>query len=219
MLYFAFGLNMIQRDMQLLVPKATPMGRAVLPDHRTIFALHGYTTVIPVAGETTRGLLWEIPDSALEPLDRFENVENGLYHRDTVTIPGLGEALIYVSNERRMGVPRPGVLKKIQDAGLKAGWDSLPLHWHHFSPGMEFRIPGTHRVYSGNTARDVLTKILFENRLGASTVSEWKEWAERDHLDVQAWSDDAFLFSMIAVGAIEYPSVVDGPLTRAAQPA
>jgi hypothetical protein len=43
-----------------------------------------------------------------------------------------------------MGVPRPGDLKKIQDAGLKAGWDSLPIHCHHFSPGMEFRIPGTH---------------------------------------------------------------------------
>jgi hypothetical protein len=55
MLYFAFGLNLIQRDMQLRIPRATPKGRAALPDLRTIFALHGYTTVIPVAGETTRG--------------------------------------------------------------------------------------------------------------------------------------------------------------------
>lgn len=77
-LYFAYGSNMSERQMQSRVPGAVLVGRAMLPNHEFLFS--GYSK--PWGGATANvrrkmrssvfGVVWVLPPGGKAKLDRFE---------------------------------------------------------------------------------------------------------------------------------------------------
>ena len=75
------------------------------------------------------GAIWNVSDSDLTRLDRYEGVAGGLYRRESVTV--MAEDLpfdvhLYIENYDDHGMPRPDYLERII-AGAR--WFDLPQTW------------------------------------------------------------------------------------------
>jgi gamma-glutamylcyclotransferase (GGCT)/AIG2-like uncharacterized protein YtfP len=75
------------------------------------------------------GAIWNVSDSDLASLDRYEGVAGGLYRREFVTVMAQNqpvELLLYIENYEDHGSPRPDYLDRII-AGAR--WFDLPQAW------------------------------------------------------------------------------------------
>jgi gamma-glutamylcyclotransferase (GGCT)/AIG2-like uncharacterized protein YtfP len=94
--YFAYGANMADEVMAELCPGHRLLGIAELPAHRLAFTRRsirtgtGVADVVPDAGASVWGVLYELDDAGLEALDRKEG--NGwAYERVPVLVRLTGE--------------------------------------------------------------------------------------------------------------------------------
>ncbi len=140
-LYFAYGANMDVCAMAQRCPTARAIGRARLPRHRFFITSDGYASIARDPRATVHGLLWEVGLSDIRALDRFEEVERGLYVKLTQPViaeAGPRRALLYVARATEAGAPRPGYLESVlasaQAAGLPA---SYRTELARFSTGMQ----------------------------------------------------------------------------------
>ncbi|KAK4130880.1 hypothetical protein BT67DRAFT_351019, partial [Trichocladium antarcticum] len=95
-LYFAYGSNLALGQMAARCPGSSYVGRAVLPDYRWQINERGYANILPAAGSSVHGLVFELggldPSSASASasasassssdearLDRSEGVHSGAY--------------------------------------------------------------------------------------------------------------------------------------------
>ena len=96
-LYFAYGSNLDHEQMCSRCPESRVVGLASLPDHRLTFPLYsdhwggGAAGVSHAHGSTVWGVLYELSDSDLAALDRYEGWRgpgdhHNLYDRDMVTV-------------------------------------------------------------------------------------------------------------------------------------
>lgn len=69
-LYFAYGANTNQYEMQYRCPHAEPLGVVSINDHRLVF--RGVADVEPIEGGIVRGALWSITKECEAALDIFE---------------------------------------------------------------------------------------------------------------------------------------------------
>ena len=83
MLYFAYGANTHHGHMAHRCPGATFLSTAELPGHELVF--RGVADIRPAAQQTVHGALWNITDSDLVSLDRFEGYPT-LYTRRGVSV-------------------------------------------------------------------------------------------------------------------------------------
>jgi gamma-glutamylcyclotransferase len=128
--YFAYGSNMNSQRMQERgIPFSKPI-RAQLANYKLAFnkqayrnPSEGYANILPFDGEIVHGVLYCIPESGLDALDRFEGAPNH-YRRSTVTVQAEGgcmlQVLTYVahSNRVRSGLkPSPSYLNHLLAAG------------------------------------------------------------------------------------------------------
>lgn len=123
-LYFAYGANMDVAGMTFRAPKARPLGLARLPRHRFVITEQGYASVVHDAHSAVHGLLWEVPIGDIRALDRFEEVDRGLYVKITqpvITADGARRALVYVGTGKPGGRPRPGYLEQVIAAATEIG--------------------------------------------------------------------------------------------------
>ncbi len=85
-LYFAYGSNLDPEQMQWRCPDAIALGSARLDDWAWRIGGRGYATVSPAPGAQVWGGIWNVSDSDLARLDRYEGVAGGHYRREFVTV-------------------------------------------------------------------------------------------------------------------------------------
>lgn len=77
-LYFAYASNLSKKQMQERCPDCRPRFSAVLPNYKLVFAgwsrtWHGGTaTVKPYRGEKVRGAVYEVTESGMRQLEKYE---------------------------------------------------------------------------------------------------------------------------------------------------
>ncbi|MDE2363376.1 MAG: gamma-glutamylcyclotransferase [Hyphomicrobiales bacterium] len=126
-LYFAYGSNMDAVAMQARCPKARLLGRARLARHRLALMADGYATVVRAPASVVHGVLYDLAQSDIAPLDRYEEVARGLYAK--VDQPVLREAggpvraLVYVGRAEAADEARriPGYGETILAAARAVG--------------------------------------------------------------------------------------------------
>jgi len=109
MYYFAYGTNLISKQMAERCPGSKPKFSAVLPNYKLIFTgwsrqwKGGTASIKPFKNEKVRGALYEIPESDLKKLDKFQDYPT-TYNRLNVTVwtddGDPVEAVTYIKNEQ-----------------------------------------------------------------------------------------------------------------------
>lgn len=125
-LYFAYGANMDVTAMARRCPGSKPLGVARLPRHRFIITSDGYASVARDPRTTVHGVLWDASLADIRTLDKFEEIDRGLYIKiSQPVIAGAGprRALVYVGSKATPGRPRPGYLESVLTSA--AAW-ALP---------------------------------------------------------------------------------------------
>lgn len=114
--YFAYGSNMLTRDLRGRCPSARPRSRARLADHQLVFFCEdslwggGVAAIVPAPGEVVEGVLFELAPVDFGPLDEYEGVAEGYYLRArrvvTLASGAQEEAWVYLPGRD----PTPPVL-------------------------------------------------------------------------------------------------------------
>lgn len=92
MYYFAYGSNMDAGQMMQRCPDSKLVEPAFLHDHRVGFTIFsprrkcGCADVVHSLGSVAPGLLYEVSDTDIESLDRYENVADDIYRRIEVQV-------------------------------------------------------------------------------------------------------------------------------------
>ncbi|MGB2828151.1 MAG: gamma-glutamylcyclotransferase family protein [Dehalococcoidales bacterium] len=102
--YFAYGSNLNQKQMKERCPDGKPLFTAVLPNYKLVFAgwsrqwRGGVASIKSLRGDRVRGAIYEVTESCLPRLDRYESG----YSRLNVTVFGEDdepiEAITYVKD-------------------------------------------------------------------------------------------------------------------------
>jgi gamma-glutamylcyclotransferase (GGCT)/AIG2-like uncharacterized protein YtfP len=100
--YFAYGVNLNQKQMKDRCPDSKPLFTAVLPNYKLVFVgwsrqwRGGVASIKSYRGERVRGAIYEVTEACLQRLDRYESG----YSRLKVTTFGEDdepiEAMTYV---------------------------------------------------------------------------------------------------------------------------
>lgn len=115
-LYFAYGANMDVEAMARRCPGSKALGVARLPRHRFIITRDGYASVVRHPRGEVHGVLWDLALSDVRTLDKFEEVDRGLYAKisqPVIAASGPKRALVYVGASIEPGAPRPGYLESV----------------------------------------------------------------------------------------------------------
>lgn len=116
-LYFAYGSNLLPRQMAQRCPGAKPVARAVLPGYRFLINTRGVATIAKMPKGRVCGVIWRINDWHEEELDGYEGVSAGVYgkHRVRVRYGNHRDAtaLTYIDPITTWGLPREGYLAKV----------------------------------------------------------------------------------------------------------
>ena len=104
MYYFAYGSNLNQKQMKERCPDGKPLFTAVLPNYKLVFAgwsrqwRGGVASIKSLRGDRVRGAIYEVTESCLQRLDRYESG----YSRLNVTVFGEDDepigAITYVKD-------------------------------------------------------------------------------------------------------------------------
>lgn len=100
--------------MRSRCPEALFVSSATLTDWSFRINSDGWATIVPAPEEAVFGCLWMLTPDDERRLDRYEDVERGLYEK-TLVSPGRNgaPAMTYVATNRQPGNPNPGYLEKI----------------------------------------------------------------------------------------------------------
>jgi gamma-glutamylcyclotransferase (GGCT)/AIG2-like uncharacterized protein YtfP len=127
-LYFAYGSNIDEVQMEGRCPGARKLGVARLNGYRFIINSRGVASVQEDIEHAVLGILWKISGEDVSELDRYEGVKHGHYHKVhmKVVVGNNGEAvsaLVYIAADNAQGAARGGYLEKIISAAEKHGFD------------------------------------------------------------------------------------------------
>jgi gamma-glutamylcyclotransferase (GGCT)/AIG2-like uncharacterized protein YtfP len=125
-LYFAYGSNMDEAALRTRCPKARALGVGRLARHRFVLMSSGYASVRRDPKTEVHGVLFELALSDVAPLDRYEEIDGGLYTKAVQPILRHGgassRALIYLGTDQTSGRRRiPGYMEAIVAAARGAG--------------------------------------------------------------------------------------------------
>jgi hypothetical protein len=115
-LYFAYGANMDVEAMASRCPASRPLGLARLPRHRFFITADGYASILRDPRATVHGVLWDLALGDVRSLDRFKELDRGLYGKITQPViaeSGPRRALVYVGRQTQAGQARPGYLESL----------------------------------------------------------------------------------------------------------
>ena len=148
-LYFAYGSNMDAVALATRCPKARKLGVARLPRHRFALMSSGYATVRRDPRAEVHGVLYDLALSDVAPLDRYEEVDGGLYVKVIQPVlrdgGGAARALVYLGCDESDGLPLPGYMEMVVAAARAA---PLPPAYVAMLEGFGPRHlpPGPHRT-------------------------------------------------------------------------
>ena len=129
-LYFAYGSNINLEQMEHRCPDAQLVGPVTLQNYELQFRGHGFATVAPKESGVVHGLMWKLPPTSEQTLDRYEGYPCH-YIKETVTVQTVDGSKIpvmaYVMAEpmcRQPALPYPRYYRAIQQ-GFEA--NGLPV--------------------------------------------------------------------------------------------
>lgn len=118
-LYFAYGSNMLARQMEQRCPGAKAISTALLRGWRFIINSRGVASIVADKSGTVHGVMWELTEEHLLSLDGYEGVPDW-YQRRMVVVEmaerGEAECITYIDRSEGgdiPGPPREGYLEKI----------------------------------------------------------------------------------------------------------
>jgi gamma-glutamylcyclotransferase (GGCT)/AIG2-like uncharacterized protein YtfP len=115
-LHFAYGSNMSRAVMRRHARDARPLGAAELLGYRFLITGDGFASVEPEPAQSVHGVLWRITPRDRVTLDRWEDVDGGLYRAVTLAVCGATgrvPALVYRARPRGEGRPKPGYIELV----------------------------------------------------------------------------------------------------------
>lgn len=135
-LYFAYGANMDVAVMARRCPASRPLGVARLVRHRFFITRNGWSSVMRDARADVHGVLWNLAQGDVRSLDRFEEVERGLYVKalqPVFTASGPRRAMIYLATSVLPGRPVAGYMEGIAASaeawGLPQAYRTMLATW------------------------------------------------------------------------------------------
>lgn len=128
MLYFAYGSNIDEAQMQMRCPDAVRVSLGAVEGWRFTINSRSVATVVHEDASLVYGVLWHISDDDEQSLDGYEGVGPGLYSKTVAQVRTedgkSSDALVYVAADDQPGHPRTGYLERIVTAALEAGCPS-----------------------------------------------------------------------------------------------
>ena len=132
--YFAFGSNLWRRQMSARCPEYSTIGAGLLMGWRWIITSRGYASIIRSEGDYVLGTVYELSETDLLNLDRFEGVVQGDYNKEmmVVTVDGRDlSCLVYIDPVTEEGQPKEEYIVRInngiEDADLPDDYISCYL--------------------------------------------------------------------------------------------
>ncbi len=134
-LYFAYGSNINLEQMAQRCPNAVPVMPVVLRGHALAFRGHGgVATVLPKAGSSVPGLLWDLTPECERALDRYEGYpslygKHSMVVADTKTNTGY-RVMVYVMTPKNAEIaadPSRWYFSGILQGYKQNGLDPRPL--------------------------------------------------------------------------------------------
>ena len=124
-LYFAYGSNMDDSQMNVRCRDHEMVGPARFDGHRFRINSRGVATVVPDPGAVVHGLVWSISGSDEASLDVYEGVAKGLYRKGQVRVVladgEVAEALVYIASDSTAGGSWGEYLNRIIKAAKRHG--------------------------------------------------------------------------------------------------
>ncbi len=109
MYYFAYGTNVNKKQIAERCPGNKPKFTAVLPNYKLIFTgwsrqwKGGTASIKPFRGEKVKGAVYEISESDLKKLDKFQDYPTTYSRLNVIVWTDDGdsaEAVTYIKNEQ-----------------------------------------------------------------------------------------------------------------------
>jgi len=116
--YFAYGSNIVVRQMAQRCPAARMVGQARLVGWRFRIMTRGFATIVPEPTAHVLGVVWALTPACEAALDRYEGVHRGLYAKHEMPIEGQ-DTLVYIARDIEPGPPKPGYLEAIIAAAVE----------------------------------------------------------------------------------------------------
>lgn len=114
-LYFAYGSNMLPKQMRERCPDSFYICNAFLQDFQFAIAEDGWATLLPKVGGKAYGVVCAVVPKDEATLDIKEEVAKGTYHREQQTVVTTDghkiPVLVYIDNSPGLGRPNPGYLE------------------------------------------------------------------------------------------------------------
>lgn len=116
--YFAYGSNMNEEQMNERCPGSVLVCKGILKNHKFVLDSKGYASVIQDSTEDTEGLIWLITEKDEKNLDCYEGVASNCYRKEICDIT-VGKnnikALVYISNRNTENIIyNPEYMKKVE---------------------------------------------------------------------------------------------------------
>ena len=129
-LYFAYGSNINLEQMEHRCPDARLVGPVTLENYELQFRGNGFATVAPRESSVVHGLMWKLPPTSEQTLDRYEGYPRH-YTKEQVSVRTPDGAVIsvmaYIMAEplcRQPALPSPYYYRVIRE-GFEA--NGLPM--------------------------------------------------------------------------------------------
>jgi hypothetical protein len=119
--YFAYGANIVASDMSVRCPEAREIDTILLPGWRFTVARGGYSTIVRDPSARVVGVLWSLTPACERILDKFEDIDGGLFRRDSIEVDGE-PTLVYLATDTTPGRAVAGYLEAVIAAAEARGF-------------------------------------------------------------------------------------------------
>ena len=132
--YFAYGSNLLHRQMEERCPEASFVGAGVVEGYRFFINERGYANIVPDADSRVYGGIYLMTSDDIASLDQWEGVATECYKKvmlaATATANGEDfDCLVYIDPRVKPGSPQSGYLEKILQGAKDCG---LPREYVRF---------------------------------------------------------------------------------------
>lgn len=108
-LYFTYGSNMCQEQMNKPCPDHRYFGTGILMGFRWIISSRGYANIIKSEKDEVHGVVYKISEEDELSLDKYEGVRNGSYLKEMMNVEidkTVYRCLVYIDPTETEGKPK-----------------------------------------------------------------------------------------------------------------
>jgi|GEM_PF-364118 len=125
--YFAYGSNLLHRQMKERCPESSFVGAGVVEGYRFFINERGYANIVPDADSRVYGGIYLMTMADIASLDQWEGVATECYKKRMLAATATTnsedfDCLVYIDPRVEPGPPQAGYLEKVlqgaQDCGL-----------------------------------------------------------------------------------------------------